>query len=154
MKIRKATLKDYEQVKKLRTEFYLLEESTDERVKLNWVKSGMPIVIGKSLRNKNQIHYVAEKNKQLVGYAASEITKNPGWATYKKQGHLYNLYITPEYQKEGIGTKLLEKSLEWFKEKNIQDLKIMAYVENTRAKKLYNKHGFKDYLLTLKRINK
>ncbi len=154
MKIRKATLKDFEQLKKLRAEFFLLEASTDKYVNKEWVKRGLPIALGKSLRNKDEIHLVAEENKQLVGYAASEIIKNPGWATYKKQGHLYNLYITPEHQKEGIGTKLLEKSLEWFKEKKIQDLKIMSYVENARARKLYNKYGFKDYLLILKKINK
>jgi len=151
MKIRKATLKDFEKLKQIRIEFFLLEASTDERLNRGFVKRGLPIAIGKSLRNKNEIHYLAEESGQIIGYAASEIIKNNGWVKYKEQGHLYNLYVKPAYQKIGIGTKLLEKSLEWFKKRKIQDLKILSYVWNKRAQKLYRKYGFTDYMLTLKK---
>ena len=76
MIIRKATLKDFETLKKLWIEFFLLEASTDERVNPGWVKHGAGISLGKSLRNKNEINFVADENGKLVGYAASEITAN------------------------------------------------------------------------------
>ncbi len=151
MKIRKATLKDFEKLKKIRAEFFLLEASTDERLNRGFVKRGLPISLGKSLRCKDEIHFVAEEKGEFIGYSAVEITNNNGWVRYKKQGHLYNLYVLPKYQGKRIGTLLLKKSLEWFKEKNIKDLKILAYTWNTRAQKLYRKHGYTDYMLMMKK---
>jgi len=111
MKIRKAMLKDFEKLKQIRIEFFLLEASTDERLNRGFVKRGLPIAIGKSLRNKKEMNLIAEENGEIIGYASSEIIKNNGWVKYKEQGHLYNLYVKPAHQKRGIGTELLEKSL-------------------------------------------
>jgi len=151
MMIRKATLKDFEKLKEIRTEFYLLEASTDKRVSTKWAKHGLGISLGKSIRSKTEINLIAEENGKLIGYASSEIITNPGWVAYKKQGHLYNLYVLPKYQGKGIGKKLIEKSLEWFRKNKIKDLKIQAYVWNKRARKLYHKYGFKEYMVILKK---
>lgn len=155
MNIRKATVNDFENVKKIRTEFFLLEASTDRRIDPNYVKRGLPIAIGKGLRNKNELYLLAEKDDEIIGFAASEIISNPTWAyVHKKQGHLFNLYVLPEYQGKGIGKKLVEKTLAWFKERKVKDLKILVYAENTGAKKLYEKYGFTEYMKTMKRIDK
>lgn len=151
MIIRKATLKDFEKLKAIRTEFYLHEASTDKRVNPDWVKHGLGISLGKSIRSKSEINFIAEEKGKILGYASSEIIPNPGWVSYKKQGHLYNLYVLPKYQGKGIGKKLIEKSLEWFKENKITDLKILSYVENKRARNLYRKYGFKEYMVILKK---
>jgi len=153
MIIRKATLKDFEALKTLWAEFFLLEASTDERLDPAWVKHGLPVALSKSLRNKKEISFLAEEKGKILGYSSSEII--PSRRTlYKKQGHLYNLYVIPKYRKKGIGKKLLEKSLEWFNKNKIKDLKILAYSWNTKAQKLYRKYGFSDYMLTLKKIRK
>ena len=151
MKIRKATLKDFEKLKQIITEFYLLETSKDKYQNPEWVKRGLPVAVGKGLRSKKVAYFVAEDDGKLIGYAASEIEKNPKWLLHKKQGHLYNLYVIPKYQRKRIGTKLLEKSLEWFKKNKIKEFKILAYVWNTQAQKLYRKYGFSDYILTMKK---
>jgi len=154
MRIRKATIKDFEKFKQIRTEFFLLEASTDTRLNPDAVKHGLPISIGKSIRSKNEINLIAEINGEIIGYASSEIIKNQSWVKYKRQGHLYNLYVKPRYQRKGIGKKLLEKSLEWFKQRSVKDIKILCYVKNTLAQKLYKKYGFTDYMKVLNKINK
>ena len=154
MIIRKATLKDFEELKKLWAEFFLLEASTDERVNTEWVKQGLPVALGKSLRNKNEATFVAEEKGKLVGYASSEIIPNSRRIRYEKQGHLYNLYVIPRYRGKNIGKRLLEKSLDWFKKRKVKDLKIMAYEWNKRAQKLYRKYGFRDYMLMMMKISK
>jgi len=150
--IRKATIRDFEKIKQIRAEFFLLEASTDKYVNPEWVKRGMPIAIGKGLRNKNEQYHIAEEDGQLIGFAASEIIKNPHWAKHKELGHLYNLYVIPKYQGKGIGTKLLEKALEWLKERKIKDIKILTYAENKKAQKLYKRYGFSDYMITMKKL--
>jgi ribosomal protein S18 acetylase RimI-like enzyme len=153
MIIRKATVNDFETLKKLRTEFFLHEASGDERLNKKYVKKGLLISLGKSLRSKNEINLLAEINSKAVGFASSEIINNQNWIKYKKQGHLYNLYVIPKYQGKGIGKKLMEKSLKWFKQRKIKDLKILVYAGNKKAGRLYEKYGFSDYMKIMKKIN-
>lgn len=154
MRIRKATVKDFEKLKQIRIEFFLLEASTDTRLNPDGIKRGLPVSIAKSLRSKDEINLIAEMDGEIIGYASSEIIKNQSWVKHKRQGHLYNLYVKPKYQRKGIGKKLLEKSLEWFKQRAVKDIKILCYVKNTLAQKLYKKYGFTDYMKVLKRIDK
>lgn len=151
MKIRKATLKDFSQLKKLKKEFFLLECKRDSRMNSFWVKTSLGKRLGKNLRKKNTIFFVAEEKSRLIGYAGAEIVKNPSFVKFKKRGHLFNLYVLPNYQKKKVGRQLLQAVLQWFKQHKIVDQMIMVYADNKIAYHLYKKAGFKNYILELRR---
>jgi len=50
MKIRKATIKDFEKLKPIRKEFFLWECKVDKRLDPNFVKKGLGIKLAKNLR--------------------------------------------------------------------------------------------------------
>ncbi len=161
MIIRKALPKDFKELKQLKSEFFLWECSMDKRMHPEYIKRNLGIRLAKNLRQTNTIFFIAIDNKkknenknvknmnQIIGYVGAEIQNNPSFVKSEKRGHLFNLYVRPNHQKKGIGTKLVKEVLEWFKENNVDDLMIMAYSENKIARRIYNKIGFKDYIIEM-----
>jgi ribosomal protein S18 acetylase RimI-like enzyme len=154
MKIRKATPKDFQKLKEIKTEFFLWECKMDDRVNPDYAKRNLGVRLGINLRQKNVVFFIAEDNGKIVAYAGAQIEKNYPPNVEKFRGHLFNLYVRKEYQSKGIGTKLIKKVLAWFKEKKITDLKIMVYSKNEGAHKLYERMGYKDYIVMLRKCGK
>lgn len=82
-----------------------------------------------------------KENKKIIG--TSWIT-NDG-----RRLHLHHFGIIEKFQGKGLSHILLEKTLNFAKEKNMQ-IKLEVHKTNTKAISLYEKHGFKylgDYLV-------
>ncbi|MNP52873.1 Spermidine N(1)-acetyltransferase [compost metagenome] len=58
--------------------------------------------------------------------------------------HVYeiNIAVHPRYQHEGIGTRLMEKMMDWAAEQGIKKLSLRVLSSNDRALKFYEKCGF------------
>ena len=79
-------------------------------------------------------------NNKLLGFA----TINCGFFGKKYNYVLLDqLFITLEYRKKGIGTKILESIKEIAKTKGCTDLYLTVNQENENAIKVYEKFGFK-----------
>ena len=112
MRIRKATIKDFEKLMELKSEFYLWECKVDKRLNPGYVNKGLGSRLAKNLRQKNTVLFIAEDKKDIVGYAGAEIQKNPAYVKFKKKGHLFNLYVRPKYRRKGIGKRFPKKEEE------------------------------------------
>ncbi|HUS87079.1 MAG TPA: GNAT family N-acetyltransferase [Bacteroidales bacterium] len=64
------------------------------------------------------------------------------WMTYDgRRIHLHHFGITPAYQGRGLSKILLERSLQYIKDKGIQ-VKVEVHESNRKALNLYLKYGF------------
>lgn len=61
-----------------------------------------------------------------------------------------NIYVIEEYRNKKIGSKLLERVIEIGSEKKIVNITLEVRVDNTYARKLYDKYNFK---IVAKRAN-
>jgi len=75
--------------------------------------------------------WVVEADGVLVGYVAFQ----PGW--------IMHLYVHPEYQGAAIGPRLLAKALE-----DGAPRQLWTFQQNARARRFYEKRGFKLVRLT------
>ncbi|RLD73184.1 MAG: hypothetical protein DRJ10_18120 [Bacteroidetes bacterium] len=73
-------------------------------------------------------------NEKIIG---SSWLTNDGRRLY-----LHHFCILPKYQSKGLSKTLLDKSLAFAKEVNLQ-IKLEVHRDNTIAKELYHKGGFK-----------
>jgi len=55
---------------------------------------------------------------------------------------LYDIGVHPKYQKQGIGTKILEKLINEIKNKKYASIGLFAWKENKANISFYKKHGF------------
>ena len=79
---------------------------------------------------------VAQLDRNLVGFL--HMIPEPGTRT----GLIYRHVVAPEYRRQGIGSRLLEKTLAWARQRDLRSLRVQASVKNYPATAFYLGHGF------------
>jgi len=92
----------------------------------------------KQLLEKGHHFILAEKDSQSLGFTSYEINYNS-----EPQLMIHKIYLLPESQGLGIGTKLLNLLAETGLQNNNKRLRLKVYFENTKAIGFYEKYGFK-----------
>jgi len=93
------------------------------------------------LANNESVIFLALLNKSPVGFAQlypsfSSIGMKPLWI-------LNDLYVEPMARKGGVATALLKKSGEFARSKHAKELVLETGRNNEKAKRLYEKLGWK-----------
>ncbi len=83
----------------------------------------------------NQI-WVYKENNQLLGFV------NLIFDTTKQFGDISSIGVLPQQRKKGIGKKLLQFSLGYFKQLNLRTCHLTVTAKNTKALSLYRELGF------------
>ena len=58
-------------------------------------------------------------------------------------GHLISIAVDRRYQRQGIGSRLLSRFLEFLRARGIRGVYLEVSVKNSQAIKFYEKHGFR-----------
>lgn len=83
-------------------------------------------------------------NETYIGYLISTISK-------QNDGELDSLFLLEQYRSQGIGDKLMNKSMEWFEENGVKNIRILVSYVNVEAVNFYKKFNFEPVSLILKR---
>lgn len=59
-----------------------------------------------------------------------------------RSAHLYQMWVSPEYRGNGVGTALVDQVKKWAYDRNIEKLVLTVTTTNTDAISLYKKAGF------------
>ena len=87
---------------------------------------------------------LAFSNTTPIGIVTAGPSRDEHFATF---GELYSLYVHPDYEHRGLGTRLLHAGLELIDGYPQQYLKVL--VNNAPAQQLYARTGFSDTLQCL-----
>jgi len=74
----------------------------------------------------------------VLGYVVSDTVPNHG----RPIGHIKDLAVRPERRGEGIGTRLLDRSLDVLGAEGARRVKLEVRESNDRARSLYRRFGF------------
>jgi ribosomal-protein-alanine N-acetyltransferase len=80
------------------------------------------------------VFFVAKIEEKIVGYG--------GMYTVLNEGYVTNIGVLPQFRRKGIGKSLVEKLLDYSKEKNLEFLTLEVRVSNKAATNLYKSFGF------------
>ena len=105
-----------------------------------------------AMKSDKSLIIVALDDGKVIGYAYLMI-KEPDVALNerKKYGYVHDLFITGEYRRTGIGEKMFDEIVKWFRSKDIDRIELDVIVKNRIAYSFWEKHGFTDYVHTLYR---
>jgi ribosomal protein S18 acetylase RimI-like enzyme len=87
---------------------------------------------------KQEIFYVAQDKGKIVGTIAIKKEKD-------KTARLKRMFVDKNYRKQKIGQKLLNKTIEFCKNKRYKKIILSTYPQMKAAIKFYKKNGFKQY---------
>lgn len=89
---------------------------------------------------KNAVQLFIKDNEKFAGYIASaEIFEQ-----YPNHLVIVELFIDPEFQGKGFGTKLIDQLIKEAKKRNLDGLITQTEKENIPAQCLYEKQGFQE----------
>lgn len=97
----------------------------------------------KVLNNPNNFVFVAEDNKNLVGFVAfsvRDVVRYP-----KPIAELDELFVSPTWRQKGLGKQLMQQVEDKAKELQCHRLYIESHYDHKAAHKLYESLGFKNY---------
>ena len=93
---------------------------------------------------------VARRGDDLIGYAMVKIEDADAvWYTGELQAELESLALLPHERGKGLGTRLLDAVDEELAKLGVTDLTIGVDVNNTGAKRFYERRGFKGGFLLM-----
>lgn len=91
----------------------------------------------------DQFTYVAEDEGKIIGFASSKIKSNYSHFSELGYAELGAIYIHPDYQGLGLGTKFKNMFEKWAKENGASKYVIGVLRDNHKARKVYEKWGGK-----------
>ena len=100
----------------------------------------------------NQVIVAADAGK-LIGYAMFQSEIKTPLEISHKVGYIADLYVRPDYRRQGVGRQLLESCVSGVKSKGVTDLQLRVWCMNKRAIALYKQLGFRDRMLTMQLTN-
>ncbi|ACG57370.1 GCN5-related N-acetyltransferase [Hydrogenobaculum sp. Y04AAS1] len=137
MEIHSFDVKDIDEVAKLYLKSYKnLEEYSytheeDVKVYINWL-----------LRRDVAGLFVVKDGDKIVGFMA--IDGNWYSKKYNKVvGAIHEIFVDSDYFNKGVGSMLMEKAIEYFKQRNLDLIELWVGDKNEKAMKFYEKFGFR-----------
>lgn len=98
--------------------------------------------------------FVAEDSGDIAGYifCILEVTENDKSLADRKNLYIDDLCVDPSYQRQGVGTLLLEKARVCAREEKCNSVTLNVWELNEGAMKFYEKAGFKVMKTVLEEI--
>lgn len=102
-----------------------------------WSEKEVDEMVSDALKEQPDGFFVAEINRKAVGFA---IVMYREWFNI---AYLDYIQVKTDWMNKGVGHGLIEKCLNWAKEKGTRIIYTETGKDNERAIKFYQKHGFK-----------
>lgn len=90
------------------------------------------------LRDRNIVMMTVNDNEKIIGVATLYLMPKIG----KTVSHLEDVVVNGEYRGQGLGEKLVSKTIEIAKELGVQSIALTSRPTRVAANKLYQKLGF------------
>lgn len=145
--VRNAKLKDVKAIAKLNLELMKHVGKYDKIFELN--KNPLPMMEEwrrKGVYNPRHKLMVAEDDGKIIGYINATTKHRPKIYKVTEVGFISDIYVLPEYRRQGVAKLLFKPILRWLKSKKLKYVNLFAVTENEVALKVWKKFKFKEFL--------
>lgn len=121
------------------------EASDDFPKKIAFFQENLREIIRKTIDDENDsIILVVEINKSIAAFLAARIEKSPLYfpTRAKKIGVILDIFVQKNFQGMGVGKKLLDEIIVWFKKLDVDLIEVELDSRNKKAEEFYQKSGF------------
>lgn len=99
--------------------------------------------------NDDRKAFVAVEAGDIIGYITVLIQEQSGYWMIKKVGHISGLMVQKNHRRKGIGRKLLQSAVEYFRENGVKQYTLFTSVNNKSGIEFYQKCGLEKLFTTL-----
>ncbi len=105
------------------------------------------------LKSSNFMVLVSEINSGIAGHCIANKSYYHPLYKVKKYGEIIEICVTKKHRRKGIGTRLVNEMLDWFKIQGITRIECKAAVLNNESRSFWRKSGFKNVIEVLYKDN-
>ena len=102
----------------------------------------------KCIRGEDGVCYVAEREGEIIGCLTGALSVVPTEHPSRRT-RLEKIFVKEGFRDLGVGSALVEAFVQWNKEIGVDRIFVRTYAENAGAIKLYERFGFRPYILGL-----
>lgn len=147
IKIRKATPEDLPVLLDFEQQLIAVERPMD--ISLEQHKKISYYDIRSFIESDSSELYVAIIKDEIIASGYGQIKRNHAKFKHREYGYIGFIYVKDEYRGQGISKLIFNAIFNWFRTKNIVEVKLTVYEENPSALKAYEKLGFKKNLIEM-----
>jgi len=100
------------------------------------------------LASKERKAFIALSGEKIIGYITCYIKEQPSFFKIKTLGDISGFMVTKEFRNNGIGKKLYNLAIEYFKEHGIKYFTLFTSVNNKIGIEFYKNHKLKELYTT------
>lgn len=94
---------------------------------------------------------VAELNGELIGSGYARIENAKPYLKHHQYAYLGFMYVVPAYRGMGINKRIINTLETWAASQNITELRLDVYYANDAAVKAYEKSGFNNHMIAMRK---
>jgi len=150
LKVRKATMDDFDELLRLKLESKLEERRLNKDLEpINKVKNQYSKYIKQDIKSKHRAVFIAILNGKIIGMIIGRIYRSLRVVGYKRRSSMGNLFVKKEYRRKGIANELIKSFIQWAKSRKVNDITLNVYKDNIPVRDMYLKHGFKESFIAM-----
>jgi ribosomal protein S18 acetylase RimI-like enzyme len=96
----------------------------------------------RDLFRRDCVVLVADLDGTICGFVTGYIVRRNPHLEIERVGKVDNIFVANAYRSRGLGTQLLERLFDFFKEQSIVYVEISCDIQNADAMRLYKRLGF------------
>lgn len=146
--VKKAQLKDLEDIAKLNQKLFYSDSRFDKTLNTLWPKKNKSYY-KKSITSNENLALVALSDNKIIGYLIASIQKVESYRLIGKIAELENMFILDKFRNKGVGSLLVKEFFKWAKSKKLKRIKVIASADNIQAISFYKRNGFTEYNIWL-----
>ena len=152
MEIKRATIDDFDQIKGIKLAAKASERRYNKSLKpIQQTREKYFSYLRNDLSDEDRAVFIAMDRDKPVGIIAGRIHTTLPIKLLPRKGHISNLFVVPSHRKKGLASRLLKELLDWFKEKEIEDVRLGVHARNASALNMFRKLKFKEYAIEMKK---
>jgi ribosomal protein S18 acetylase RimI-like enzyme len=101
------------------------------------------------MKSEDGLVLVAGDKGKVIGYSLAEIRRISPGLKREKYGYIDEMAVTANYQRRGIGEKMLADIMRWFQSNDIKRVELGTTTQNVVGNSFWQKQGFMIYMNTL-----
>lgn len=150
--IRRATARDIKEILPVWGELAGFHASLDPAFTPS---SEWPREYGAYLRSlmsrEDALALVAKDGTEIIGYAVGRVTTLPPFFEHRIRGYIHDVYVREEFRRRGLGRRLVEQILTWFRRRGVTMVELTVAANNRDAIPFWERLGFFVYMHQMKK---
>jgi GNAT superfamily N-acetyltransferase len=107
--------------------------------------------LGRQLKDQDVVIYVAELDGEVIGYVYAGL-EPISWKELRDEcGFIHDVVVDERGRRTGTATALIEKAVEWLRERGAPRVMLWTAEKNAGAQQLFAKLGFRKTMIEMTR---